>query len=400
MRRPLSASYGAAVVLLLFASSGSAQTTNSDRCAVGLGSPQGADIVFKVRADSLDVPPPQAVLVSSYGEVGLAFKFVRGTYGPPVPDFLVVSPSRGLTPGWVWVGLNRDVLPYMAARSYGATLVFALEDEPDKVCRNSYPLRAILLEVTGWPPPAVTSVVNAATLQGDFSAGTIISIFGTNLSTPPITARYDAAGLYPTELGNTKVYLNDKPVARLLYVSQERIDAVIPHSLADQTTLDLIVGHNTSVSPAVRIPLTATSPGIFTASASGGGLAIYNQDGTQNGNDSPAPKGSEILFRATGVGVWNRNLPDGSIALSAVFFPNYYRPMYPEVILRPQAPVSLTIGGQAAEIRSAGPAPGELFGTLQVIAVVPEGVGPGPQPMVLTVGENSNVQQQVTVVVQ
>jgi uncharacterized protein (TIGR03437 family) len=70
------------------------------------------------------------------------------------------------------------------------------------------------------------------------------------------------------------------------------------------------------------------------------------------------------------------------------------------VILRPQAPISLTIGGQPAEIRSAEPAPGELFGTLQVIAVVPQGIGPGPQPIVLTVGESSNVRQQVMLVVQ
>lgn len=400
MRSKLNAACLVVVVPLVSAKIVDAQNLTSDRCVVYDRSHGGAyaEMVFRVRADSLDMPPPQPLFVSSYSEKGLAFKFVSGHYGPPVPDFLVVSPSRGATPGWVWVGLNRDVVPYLAARAYGASLRFALEDEPDKICSELSP---ILLLVGGVPLPTVTSVVNAATQQSDFSPGTVISILGTNLSTPPITARYDAAGLYPTELGNTTVYLgNNKPPARLLYVSQDRIDAVIPHSLADQTSLDVMVKHNNITSPVVRIPLTATSPGIFTGSASGGGLAIYNADGRPNGNDNPAARGSEILFRATGVGVWNQNLPDGSIAFSPVFFPNYYRPTYQEVILRPQAPISLTIGGQPAEIRSAEPAPGELFGTLQMIAVVPQGIGPGPQPIVLTVGDNSNVRQQVMLVVQ
>jgi uncharacterized protein (TIGR03437 family) len=64
------------------------------------------------------------------------------------------------------------------------------------------------------------------------------------------------------------------------------------------------------------------------------------------------------------------------------------------------APVSVTIGGQPATIRYAGAAPYQVLGIFQVNAVVPEGIGSGPQPIVLTAGENSNSQQQVTVAVQ
>jgi len=396
MRYSLSLSCAAAT-LLASVSLGWAQVPVTKRCTVSVGEPGANEIRFRIPADSFDLPAPKGLWVSAGGlNGGLEFKFVSTVSGQS-PPFVVVSPSSGVTPAWVWVGLDREVVPYLAARPYGIGMRFSPVDEPDKFCSNS--AGVIGLDVIPGPPPALTSVVNAATLQADFSPGTIISILGTNLSTPPITARPDAAGLYPTALGNTTVSLNGKPVP-LLYVSRERIDAVIPHSIAGETAQDLVVRHNDMESRASRMALHVTSPGIFTASASGGGLGIYNQDGTPNGEDHAAPKGTEIQIRATGAGVWNRSLPDGSIALSSVFFPHYLRPLYEEVILRPQAPVSLMIGGQPAKIWSAGPVPYEVFGTLNIVAVVPEGIASGAQPVVLTIGENSNLNQQVMVVVQ
>ena len=68
--------------------------------------------------------------------------------------------------------------------------------------------------------------------------------------------------------------------------------------------------------------------------------------------------------------------------------------------LAPAAPVSLTIGGLPATILYAGSAPFKVSGVLQVNAVVPDGVDSGPQPVVLTIGERNNSQQQLTVAVQ
>jgi uncharacterized protein (TIGR03437 family) len=269
-------------------------------------------------------------------------------------------------------------------------------DEPDKVCSNS--VQPIILVVNTIPPPEVTTVLNAVTQEIDFSPGTVISIYGKRLATPPIEAHYNDSGVYPTSLGNTTVFMNDVR-APILYVSQDRIDTVIPHSLAGQTDVFVTVEHNRLRSEVYRITARPTAPAIFTTAGHGGGLPILNADGAPNSSLNPASPGSEIRLRATGAGLWNRTLPDGSIALSSVFFPHYLRPTYDEVLLRPQAPVSLTIGGQPAEIRTATPALGELFGTLQVNAVVPAGLGPGLHPAVLTIGDNSNFQQQVMVAV-
>jgi uncharacterized protein (TIGR03437 family) len=242
---------------------------------------------------------------------------------------------------------------------------------------------------------AVTSVLNAATLQPGICPGAIVSILGTSLSTPPITAHYDTGGRYPTSLGNTTVTFNDI-VAPLLYVSTGQVDAVVPYGVAGQRTANIVVTHNRLASPAFSVPIVDTSPGIFTAFGSGTGHVILNANSTANSVDNPAAKGSVIQLWATGGGVWNRNLQDGSIVLSPLF--DITRSGY--VFLHPTAPVSLTIGGQPAQILYVGPAPYEVSGKLQVNAVVPEGIDSGPQPVVLTVGQNSNSQQQVTVAVQ
>jgi uncharacterized protein (TIGR03437 family) len=105
-----------------------------------------------------------------------------------------------------------------------------------------------------------------------------------------------------------------------------------------------------------------------------------------NSVDNPAPKGSAIEIFATSSGLWNRPVQDGSILL--------------DTLTLPIAPVSLTIGGQPARILYAGAAPFLISGVLQVNAIVPNNIGSGPQPLVLTIGNNSNAQQQVTVAVQ
>jgi uncharacterized protein (TIGR03437 family) len=57
------------------------------------------------------------------------------------------------------------------------------------------------------------------------------------------------------------------------------------------------------------------------------------------------------------------------------------------------------IGGQPAPLQYVGPSPGSAAALLQVNALVPDSIGSGQQPVLLTVGQNSNAQQQVTVAV-
>jgi uncharacterized protein (TIGR03437 family) len=195
-------------------------------------------------------------------------------------------------------------------------------------------------------------------------------------------ARYNDSGLYPTTLGNTTVTFNGA-VAALLYVSTTQINAVVPYEVAGQKTVSVIVTHDSVASPAFSVPLMDTSPAIFT---------ILNDDpnaNPTNSADQPAAEGSLISIYATGGGLLSQPVQDGSIALL------FAEPPYASLA----APLSVTIGGQPARISYAGVAPFEVNGMLQVNAVVPTGIGSGPQPVVLTIGANNNASQQVTVAV-
>ena len=59
-------------------------------------------------------------------------------------------------------------------------------------------------------------------------------------------------------------------------------------------------------------------------------------------------------------------------------------------------PVTATIGGVAAIVLYAGPAPGLVNGMIQVNLTVPAGLTPGPQPVAITVGTAAS-QKGITV---
>ena len=176
-----------------------------------------------------------------------------------------------------------------------------------------------------------------------------------------------------------------------LYLSPGQINAIVPYALAGQKSVQVVVSRFTMSSAAFTLPLQDTSPGIFTASQSGSGQGAILQQGpnglfTYNSSDNPAARGTALEIFATGAGVWTPP------AQSDVFiFGTYFK----------THSVSVTIGGQAAKVLYAGTVGTQsTWSLLQVNAEVPDGVAPGPQPLVLTVGQNSNAQQNVTVAVQ
>jgi uncharacterized protein (TIGR03437 family) len=57
-----------------------------------------------------------------------------------------------------------------------------------------------------------------------------------------------------------------------------------------------------------------------------------------------------------------------------------------QVLHTPVLPVSLSMGGQPAQVVYAGSTPDNIAGVMQIEAIVPAGAGTGPVPVVLTVG--------------
>jgi uncharacterized protein (TIGR03437 family) len=313
-----------------------------------------------------------------------------GAFPADKPNFLVVSPSSGTrgSSGIAFIGLNPNVFPYLRPGAYGLSVAFGQPGQPPPTVGSL----EVQLTVAPPPPPIVSSVVSAASLQPQISPGELISIFGANIGTPPVSGQYNDAGLYPTALGNTTVSIGGAPAA-LLFVSQTQINAVVPFEVAGQTSVDVVVTHDDVPAPTVKVPIVATSPSIFTTSGTGKGQgAIQNATSpiaaTPNNAANPAPPGSVVAIYATGGGLLSQTVEDGSILISVI-----------QPTSGPQAPLSLTIGGQPAQINYAGAAPFEVAGMLQINAVVPQGIGSGAQPVVLKIGANDNSAQQVTVAI-
>ena len=336
-----------------------------------------ATIRFRATADSLQLPSPEEGIFS------VPFRY-RGVTPSPSEDptfvnFLLVTPSSGVGGTRIAIGLNPNVVPYLPTGSYSLVLSFTFDPPLQPF------VRFVTLLILPSPPPTVTSVVNSATRQPTISPGCLVSIFGSNIGTPPVNGRYDDAGIYPKLLGHSTVTFNGVP-AHLLYVSNGQIDAVVPFEVAGQNSVDVVVRHRDQTSPTMQVLFSDTSPGIFTVSQDGRGQgAILNADNSFNSDSNPVRRGSFVQIFATGGGRWNPDLPSGSI---------YGGPVAPVA----RAPVSVKIGGQPALILYAGVAP-FLVGKLQVNVAVPEGVSSGEQPIELTVGASTS-NREVTIAVE
>jgi uncharacterized protein (TIGR03437 family) len=108
-----------------------------------------------------------------------------------------------------------------------------------------------------------------------------------------------------------------------------------------------------------------------------------------NGTNKPAAKGSVVQIFGTGEGQLVPSVATGSVTPGVPPFP------------KPVATnISVTIGGQPAQIQYAGEAPTLVSGVIQINAVVPNSVASGNQPVVVTIGTNTNNTQSITVAVQ
>jgi uncharacterized protein (TIGR03437 family) len=172
----------------------------------------------------------------------------------------------------------------------------------------------------------------------------------------------------------------------LLFVSSKQIGAVVPYKIAGQPNVQLQVEVGGVKSTALSVPVVDAAPAIFTVNQTGSGPgAVLNQDYSLNSAANPAAAGSVIMVYATGEGATNPTGVDGLITLGT-----------PPMAIQQ---VSVTIGGQEAQVLYAGSAPDLIAGVLQVNAQIPPNTAHGIIPIILTVGYASS-PSNVTIAVQ
>lgn len=225
----------------------------------------------------------------------------------------------------------------------------------------------------------VTSVVNSADYHGgSVTAGQIVSLFGSGIGPKDmVDLQLDRNGRVSTFLGDTQVLFNGV-AAPLLVALSHQLNIVVPQSVADVSSVDVVVTHGGHVSSTWNLPVSTSDPALFTLDGSGQGqAAALNADGSLNGASNPAARGKFITVFGSGFGEWNQLVPDGAVIGSTL----------PTV----QAPVSVTLGGTDAKVLYAGGAPGLVNGVVVVNAEIPMGIAAGDAvTVVVTVGDKSS----------
>src|SRR5262249_18183155 len=114
------------------------------------------------------------------------------------------------------------------------------------------------------------------------------------------------------------------------------------------------------------VQVSAASPAIFSANSTGAGQgAILNVPSlAKNSTANPAPLGSEVAIYATGTGVTKPASKDGVLTGTN-----------PPLVAQP---VTVTIGGQSAQVLYQGAAPGFVAGLTQINVTIPSNIAPGP----------------------
>ena len=326
--------------------------------------------------------------ISDGGGGHVKFKYNGVSTDFNAPNFIVVIPSSGTTPATVHIGPNPSVVAQLQPGGiYSLAVGFTTVDQTPASAIGGI----VNLIVPKEPPPSISSVVNAASMQPILSPGTLVSILGSHLTGPTLSTNFDDKAMYPTSVASTSVTFNGI-AAPLLYVSPGQINAIVPYGLAGQTSVQVVVQRFSMVSATFTLPLQDISPGIFTATQTGTGQGAILQQGsdglfTYNSLANPAPRGAALEIFATGSGAWIPT-PQSDVDLFGALFK--------------QQPLSMTIGGQPATVLYAGTMGGQMppWSVLQVNVVVPGGVGSGEQPVVLKIGPTDNSSQKVTMWVQ
>ena len=256
---------------------------------------------------------------------------------------------------------NKDGLPDL--------IYFDLLDQYTVAIRNSKPLSPVASAYAPVPNGANLqpgSVLHGASLtRRAVSPGEIVTIFGNGLG--PATGRAatgNTSGRLQTSVAGISA-LFDGVAAPLLYVQDNQMDVIVPYSVAGKKTTMLQVQTGNVKSNALPLPVVAAAPGIFTVGGGKGQAVALNQDGSLNSASSPAQKGSTVVFWATGEGQTTPPGIDGQLASDYSNLP------------KPVLPVSVTVGGVAAQVLDAGAAPNSA-GLLQLRCVVPDSISSGP----------------------
>jgi uncharacterized protein (TIGR03437 family) len=224
---------------------------------------------------------------------------------------------------------------------------------------------AKLLRLIPASKPFITGIVNDAgfTAGGAISAGAWVAIFGTGLAPAGDSRQWNEAteivnGKLPLSLDGTSVTVNGKPAA-VEFIQPSQVNIQAP----DDTTIgpvQVIVNTAAGATDAFTVNYAKFAPGLFPSA--------QHADNSYVTAAAPAKPGEMIILWGTGFGPANPAVPAGQVFSGAHPLAN---------------PVTVTIGGQTAQVDFAGVVGA---GLVQINVHVPAGINNGDAAVVATVG--------------
>jgi adhesin/invasin len=311
-----------------------------------------------------DVTPPALIVQVTSSGRPIGYTATISVTTPAGGNWLQVSNVTGQTPGTATVSANPTGL---AEGIYNGVVTFT----PSESGLNGAQTAVTLLVGPTSPTPLIRSVVNAGSFHPGGAPGALMTIFGSSLS----DAVYQASTLpLPTSLGPTTVTVNGTK-APLYYVSPGQINFQMPSGVKAGTVQLTVTNGALQGSADSAVGLASFDPGMFVEAD--GRAAALNQNLSVHTPATPQPAGALIIVFATGQGPTTPSIGDGTGApASPLSYVN--------------APVAAQIGGKAAQVVFAGLAPG-FVGNTQFNLIIPQGLAPGDQPVVVTInGVTSN----------
>jgi uncharacterized protein (TIGR03437 family) len=215
--------------------------------------------------------------------------------------------------------------------------------------------------------------------------GAIVSLFGARLA----DATGNAGSLpLPSLLAGTSLLAGGIPMP-ILFSSDGQVNAVVPYGLTPNTSHQILVQRDQTLSVPVSVDVGPAQPGVFfrTVEAPMQGIifAVRGQASFLAAPGSPATAGDVLVIYSAGLGMVTPSVMDGFAA-----------PGSPPATTVNQPTVS--VGGVSAPVQFSGLAPG-FVGLYQVNAVVPSGIQPGNQvPVSITIAGQTSPPVTIAVI--
>ena len=322
--------------------------------------------------------------------------------GTRAADFPVVTPAQAATAGLADVfaatlsadGGKLNYATYFGGSEDDSALALALDSHGNPILAGQtwsfdFPIpggvqpptgfgEAFVVKLSPPGPPAITSVLNAASYQPGMEAGSWVMIQGNNLSntSPGRTWRSDEIvnGNLPTSLDGVSVTIDGKP-AFVYYISPTQLNVQAPSDSATGA-VNVVVTNNGNTSAPASAQLQAVAPAFFMYPGTNYVVASRLPDYAPLGDPSAIPgtvaaqPGDTVVLWGTGFGATNPPVAAGTTVSGT-----------PSVVTAP----TVTVGGIAAPVIGAALTAGSA-GLYQVTIQLPAAVPAGPVAVQASVG--------------